>query len=150
MALTMANWTCNCPCLGSLAVSCCVRAHCLVVIPISTSTLTMPCTQGTNALGLVAVAFSVSPAGSTPTVPLARASAAPMKSGGLLRLCASMPKGLTFPCVHVCDCPCKPNQCINPLLNSRSPTNTFGILRKAASFNSYARSNPFTVKMFNA
>jgi hypothetical protein len=41
---------------------------------------------------------------------------------------------------------------INPLLNSGSPTNTFGSLRKAASFDSYsyAGSNPFVIKMLDA
>ena len=35
MALAMANWACDCPCSGSLAVSCCVCAQCscLVVTP---------------------------------------------------------------------------------------------------------------------
>src|SRR6266581_2187668 len=63
---------------------------------ISTSRLATLCAQGTNASGLAAVAFSASPAGSTPTVPSARACASPTISSAPPRLCVSTPEGSTF------------------------------------------------------
>ena len=57
--------------------------------------LALPCVQGANASGLVAVALSALPTGLTPAVPSARAGAASATGSALPHCCASMPQGST-------------------------------------------------------
>jgi len=63
---------------------------------ISTSRSAMPCAQGTNASGLAAVAFSASPAGSTPAVPSARLVQRPQPAAPPLVRARQRPKVRLF------------------------------------------------------